>query len=83
MHMIKDKKVLWYVLFAILILGAFALGRDSGMRAGTADLYDAIYPPTDGATAPIYPPTDYIYPPTDGGTAPIYPPTDPLIYPPY
>lgn len=89
MHMEKNKKIVWGIIAIILLVAAFMLGQERGWNAGTADMYDAIYPPTtdyiypptDGGTAPIYPPTDYIYPPTDGGTAPIYPPTDP-IYPP-
>lgn len=79
--LLKNKKVVLHVVIVILILGAFALGRDSGMRgAGTANLYDAIYPPADPYTN-YTPPIAPIYPPADAGTAPIYPPTV-QIYPP-
>lgn len=81
MNMEKNKKILWGVVAVILLLVAFALGRESGWNQGTADVLDAIYPPADAGTAPIYPPMDYIYPPADAGTAPIYPPMD-YIYPP-
>jgi|GEM_PF-2398989 len=67
--MLKNKKVLWYVLVVILVLGAFALGRDTGMRDGTANTLNAlmpvedyIYPPTDDSIESIYPSTDYMYP---------------------
>ena len=73
-NMIKNKKVLLYVLIVVLILGAFAFGRDTGWKAGTADMYDAIYPPVDADTDPIYPPSDYIYPPVDADSVDIYPP---------
>lgn len=83
--MIKNKKTLQYIVLGILILGAFAFGRDSGMRVGgSASVFDSIYPPmVDDNGDPIYPPMldengDPIYPPS---TELIYPPEDP-IYPP-
>lgn len=77
-----NKKALWYVLLAIVVVGVvMSLKADKNAGMGSATLYDAIYPPADAGTAPIYPPTNYIYPPADAGTAPIYPPAG-YIYPP-
>lgn len=74
MNMEKNKKILWGVVAVILLLVAFALGRESGWQAGTADVLNAIYPPTDPYAnyvpfdepiyEPAYLPTDYVYPPT-------------------
>ena len=61
--MVKNKKVVLYIVVIILILGAFAFGRDAGWKAGTADtlsIFEDYYSSEDY----MYPQeTDYIYPP--------------------
>lgn len=90
MNMDKNKKIVWGIVAIVLLVAAFMLGQERGWNQGTADVLDAIYPPTtdyiyppaDATTEPIYPPTDYIYPPADATTEYIYPPTTDYIYPP-
>ena len=60
-NILKNKKALWCVMTLILMLGAFAFGRDSGMRsAGAAALYGTMYAPAD-AYANYAPPVDVRY----------------------
>ena len=73
--MMENKKIVWYVVVVILVLGAFAFGRDAGWKAGTAD--------TLSIFENYYSPEDYMYPQVDDYAAPMYPQETDYLYPQY